>query len=200
VGAVNVGATYWTEMDMSGSFFTGLSASTTLTINEIVYIERFPTQDDLDLIVSAKRSPEYDIKALEAYSIIAQSLPVAVPFSENGLGDWFKSAVNTAAEYLTPALKVIPHPYAQAAATFIGGAKTIVDSFDQPASDTSVPNAPSGPVRTYAPKQRRGKITNVVVQAAKRGLKKQVKREVKRDLQVVIGKNAPRAPPMGRRR
>jgi len=133
-----------------------------------VYIERFPTQDDLDLIVSAKRSPEYDIKALEAYSIISQSLPVGVPFSENGLGDWFKSAVNAASEYISPVLKMIPHPYAQLGANAISTAKYVTDQFDQPPSDTSgrgvVPAPPMGRgsgmvLKSYAPKRRGGNVT-----------------------------------------
>jgi len=195
----------WTEFDMSGSYLTGLSASTTLTVNYIVYVERFPTQDDLDLIVSAKRSPEYDIKALEAYSIISQSLPVGVPFSENGLGDWFKSAVNAASEYLSPVLKMVPHPYAQLANNAIVAAKHVTDQFDQPASDTQqVPRAPEMTITSYAPSKRGGRVTNAGVRNQKRKLKKVVTRENKFENRVrselagagmiVRGKKAPRAP------
>jgi len=60
---------------MSGVYFTGLSGATTLTVDYIVYIERFPTQDDLDLIVSAKRSPEYDIRALELILLLHSRCP-----------------------------------------------------------------------------------------------------------------------------
>jgi len=174
---------------MSGAYFTGLSNSTTLTVNYIVYIERFPTQDDLDLIVSAKRSPEYDIKALEAYSIISQSLPVAVPFDENGLGDWFKSAVNAASEYISPVLKMIPHPYAQLGAQAIGVAKGVTDSFDQPPSDTSVPQAPMGRgadmvLKSYAPRRRGAQINNRQLTTATKKLKKAV-RNVRKDVEAV---------------
>jgi len=188
VGLATAPSVYWTEMDMSGSYFTGLSSSTTLTVNYIVYIERFPTQDDLDLIVSAKKSPEYDIKALEAYSIISQSMPVAVPFDENWLGEWFtnavKDVVNVASDWAQPALSLIPHPYAQAASKFIGGAKTVVDYFDQPASDTSAPQAPPLEVEKYLVQQRKPakNVNNRQLQDAKRGLKKTVKAEVRKDV------------------
>jgi hypothetical protein len=190
----------WTEFDMSGSYFTGLSGSTTLTVNYVVYLERFPTQDDLDLIVSAKRSPEYDIKALEAYSIISQSLPVGVPFDENGLGDWFKSAVNAASEYISPVLKMIPHPYAQLGANAISTAKYVTDQFDQPPSDTSsrdsVPAPPMGRgsdmvLKSYAPKRRGGNVvaSDLKKQAGK--LKKaaaRVRKDVAAEVRAAKGK------------
>jgi len=158
-GAASVPSFYWTEMDMVGTYFTGLSIQTSLTVNVIVYIERFPTQDDLDLLVIAQRSPEYDIKALEAYSLIAQSLPVAVPFDENGLGDWFKGAVNMASEYLVPALSGLG-AYGKLGAAAITAGKYAMDQFDQPASDTKVtvvneiPRAPPSGGKSYAPKNR----------------------------------------------
>jgi hypothetical protein len=193
---------YWTEFDMSGSFFTGLSASTTLTVNYIVYIERFPTQDDLDLIVSAKRSPEYDIRALEAYSVISQSLPVAVPFNENGLGDWFKSAVSMASNILP----MIPHPIAQGLGIAAKAAAGLYDSFDQPPSDVraGIPDAP--PMRntrqTRQPngatmRKAKSKLKKVTTREAK--FENRVRNELKGVGKVVLGKGAPKAPKMKRR-
>lgn len=195
-GNTHVGPVAWTQMDLSGAFFTGLSNSTTLTVNYVVYVERFPTQDDLDLIVVAKRSPEYDIKALEAYSEIYQSLPVGVPFGENGWGDWFDTIANTASSVLG----AIPHPYAQAGALLIKGAKGVKDSFDQPASDVRVgiPDAPPMKQRTSR------NVNRAQLTGAKSKLKKVITREakfenrVRNDLRgvgkIVRGKKAPRAP------
>ncbi len=189
----------WTEFDMSGSYFTGLSGSTTLTVNYIVYIERFPTQDDLDLIVSAKRSPEYDIRALEAYSIISQSLPVAVPFRENGLGDWFKGAVNLAASVLP----MIPHPIARGLGVAAQAAAGYMNSFDQPASDVRAPGVPDAPPMTSrmrteptgsSLKKQRKKLKKVVTRENK--FENRVRNELKGVGKVVRGKNAPRAPRM----
>jgi len=200
-GRASVPNIYWTEFDMSGSYFTGLSAATTLTVNYIVYIERFPTQDDLDLIVSAKRSPEYDIRALEAYSLISQSLPVAVPFNENGLGDWFKGAVNLAASVLP----MIPHPIAQGLGMAARAAAGVYDSFDQPASDTraGIPDAP--PMNNT--RQRR-QPNGADMKSQRKKLKKVVTREKKFEhkarnelknfalTKIVHGKRAPKAPKM----
>jgi len=196
-GIATVPSTFWTEFEMSGSYFTGLSLSTTLTVNYIVYIERFPTQDDLDLIVSAKRSPEYDIRALEAYSIIAQSLPVAVPFAENGLGDWFRGAVNLAADVL-PA---IPNPWAQGIGMAANAVKGVWDSFDQPPSDTSAPQAPPIEMRKYVIKPGRKAAGNVSTKQLTKGrqkLKKTVRKEVRKDLQADI--RAARGRPQKRKR
>lgn len=193
---------YWTEFDMSGSYFTGLSASTTLTVDYIVYIERFPTQDDLDLIVSAKRSPEYDIRALEAYSVISQSLPVAVPFNENGLGDWFKSAVNMASSILP----MIPHPIAQGLGIAAKAAAGLYDSFDQPPSNTraGIPDAPpmNNTRQTRQPngatmRQAKSKLKKVTTREAK--FENRVRNELKGVGKVVLGKGAPKAPKMKRR-
>lgn len=182
---------------MSGVYFTGLSGATTLTVDYIVYIERFPTQDDLDLIVSAKRSPEYDIRALEAYSIIAQSLPVAVPFNENGLGDWFKSAVNMAAAVLPS----IPHPIAQGLGMAAKAAAGLYDSFDQPASNTraGIPDAPpmNNTRQTRPPngadmKRQRSKLKKVTTREAK--FENRVRSELKGVGKIVRGKGAPKAP------
>jgi hypothetical protein len=104
----------WANMDISGAIFSGLSLSTTLTINWNIYIERFPSFTETDLVVLAKPSPEFCPMAFEVYKAIAQNLPVAVMQKENGLGDWFRDAVATATEFITPIASMIPHPAAQA--------------------------------------------------------------------------------------
>jgi len=158
-GAAYVPSVYWTEMNMSGTYFTGLSNSTTLTVNYIVYIERFPTQDDLDLIVSAHRSPAYDIKALELYSEVASSLPVAVTFDANGWGDLWDTITSAASSALNVARKVVA-PVAslfgvrgQAIAAGIEGVGAVADAFDAPSSDY-VPTAPRGPPMVTAGRMR----------------------------------------------
>lgn len=163
----------WTEMNMSGTYFTGLSNSTTLTVNYIVYIERFPTQDDLDLIVSAHQSPAYDIKALELYSEIATSLPVAVTFDENGWGDLWGTITSAASSALNIGRKVIA-PIAglfgargQAIAGAIEGVGQVADAFDAPASDY-VPTAPRNPPMVTPGAYRRGGGTKMQVRKQKK--------------------------------
>jgi len=120
---------FWTEFDTSGAWYTGLSASTTLTINWNVYIERFPTQLDVDLCLLARPSPTYDVKALEFISVCSRMLPPGVMVSDNGTGDWFADLIQTGAEYVAPLLKMVPHPYAQGISTALTAGGSMVNAF-----------------------------------------------------------------------
>jgi len=102
------------EFDLCGAYFTGLTAQTTLTLNWNVIVERFPSNDDLELVVLANPSPELDEVALKFYSHAMQQLPTGVPVKANGFGDWFKDVVGTASDFIAPVLSAIPHPGAQA--------------------------------------------------------------------------------------
>jgi hypothetical protein len=95
--------------DISGSYFSGLSHETTLTVKLRVYVERAPMFDTPSLSVLASPSAGYDTTALELYAQAISQLPVAVTVAENGLGDWFrgvirvlKSAVGTATDVVGP--------------------------------------------------------------------------------------------------
>jgi len=96
---------FWTKFDQSGAYFTGLSATTTLQVTWIVDVERFPTEQQSDLIVIATPSPAYDNVALEAYAHIMQDMPTGVMQKENGLGDWFMSAVGKVRDVVMPLLR-----------------------------------------------------------------------------------------------
>jgi len=97
---------FWSQQDSHGAYFTGLSPTTTLTINWNVLIERFPSAADADLVVLAKPSPRYDPTALELYSLCMQNMPVGVPVKENGLGDWFMKVIGRARDIVMPALRI----------------------------------------------------------------------------------------------
>jgi len=97
----------------AGAYFTGLSNSTTLQLNAIYYIERFPTQQDHDLVVLARNSCRGDAIALDLYSEIVKEMPVGVPQRMNGMGEWFADAVSSAADFISPVLSAIPLPMAQ---------------------------------------------------------------------------------------
>jgi len=107
----------------SGIFFTGLSPQSTLTINVNYFYESFPGPAEPQILVLAKPSAKYDPCVMELYSRLVQELPVGVPVSENGLGDWFLDAATKAAKYLGPVLGALPHPIAKgagAALTYLG--------------------------------------------------------------------------------
>jgi len=99
----------------SGIILTGLSNTSTLTMNVNYFYESFPGQSDPGTLALAKPSAKYDPCALEIYSRVLQSLPVGVPVRENGLGDWFFDAASKAAKYIGPVLAALPHPIAKGA-------------------------------------------------------------------------------------
>jgi len=101
------------RFNASGMYFTGLSNSTTLTLNAVYYIEKFPSQNDTDLVVLAKHSCRSDTIARELYSEIIREMPVGVPQRMNGMGEWFADAVSSAADFISPVLSAIPTPMTQ---------------------------------------------------------------------------------------
>jgi len=116
------GVAWQQPFNHAGAFFTGLSPATTLTINAIYYVERFPSQQDSELVVLAQNSMRQDCVAIDLYSEIIREMPVGVPQRMNGLGEWFADAVSSAVDFVSPVLSAIPHPIAQGAAM---AAKTV---------------------------------------------------------------------------
>jgi len=110
----------WTEFDVSGNWYTGLTPQTTLTINWNVFVERFPSPVNTDLVLLAKQSPEYDVGAMELISAIMRTMPVATFVGDNSTGSWFTDILETGANYVAPLLSAMPHPVAKG----IGGAIT----------------------------------------------------------------------------
>jgi len=103
------------KFNHSGVYFSGLSASTTLQINALYVIERFPTALDSALVVLAKPSCRRDHAALELYSEVIRQMPTGVPQRMNGLGEWFSDAVSAASDFISPVLSAIPLPGTQIA-------------------------------------------------------------------------------------
>lgn len=97
--------------DISGAFFQGLSAASTLKLTLRSIIERAPTSNEPDLVVMAKPSPSWDSEALSAYSKCMRVMPPGVPLAENFTGDWFKSVLKTIGQYapaVSKALVAVP--------------------------------------------------------------------------------------------
>jgi len=109
---------FWTQMEQTGAWFTGLSASTTLTINLVTIIERFPTiGDDPNLLVVASPSCKEDRLALRVYADTVRLLPIAVPVAQNGFGDWIKNAASTVYKVVAPMIRMSGNPHMIAALT-----------------------------------------------------------------------------------
>jgi hypothetical protein len=124
------------NFNMSGAYYTGLSLQTTITINVVYYIERFPSCFNPTLAVLTSPSIPYDSMALELYARAMTGMPPGVPQYENGLGEWFRDVIDGIRPALAMAgntLSAIPNPYAQ-----VGG--TIASALSQVA-----PNPPPRP-------------------------------------------------------
>lgn len=101
--------------DSSIIMFTGLSAETTLTVRARWMIERFPNDQESEIVVLATPTPAFDPIALEIYSQVMQQVPAAVMFSENPEGEWWKTILGTLADVIGTGLLALPHPLAKAA-------------------------------------------------------------------------------------
>jgi hypothetical protein len=86
---------FWSQpipFDISGVMYTGLSPSTTLTVNVRYYVEIAPHRYDPNfgqLVFSATESAAFDRQALDTYNTIVRSMPAAVPHSMNPGGEWW---------------------------------------------------------------------------------------------------------------
>jgi hypothetical protein len=117
---------YVTPFNMGGAYFSGLSPSTTLTVNVRVWFEFFPSQLGNVLTALAMPSAPYDERALRLYSEVVKTMPPGVMLCENGFGDWFKDVVGTISGVVGSVAGMIPHPLAQAVATVAKGVNSFV--------------------------------------------------------------------------
>jgi hypothetical protein len=83
------------NLNMSGAYYTGLSLQTTITINVVFYIERFPSCFNSTLAVLTAPSVPYDPTALELYARAMAGMPPGVPQDENCMGEWFRDVIES---------------------------------------------------------------------------------------------------------
>jgi len=102
-------------MDSLVYMFTGLSEQTTLTLRCRWMIERYPNDQEPEIVVLATPTAAFDPVALEIYSRIINQMPAAVMFKENPAGEWFKRILGAIADVAGPMLVALPHPLAKAA-------------------------------------------------------------------------------------
>jgi len=109
----------YTNFDQTGAIFTGLNASSTLTVNYRLFVEVFPSSGSA-LANFSHPSPECDYAALELFSKLINRAPIGVEVKYNFLGEWFtngiKSISTAAAPALTALSKAIPDPRLKALA------------------------------------------------------------------------------------
>lgn len=110
-----------------GLYFTGLSDQTTIDIVVRFVIEEFPAINDIRYLTLANPSPAMDAKALRAYGMIRNELPLMVPVSWNGFGTWLKSAMKVG-KSIAPILKPIGNAVLKTAAKSIPGGQVALDA------------------------------------------------------------------------
>lgn len=105
-----------------GVIISGLAPESRYTVNVNYYIETFPDLSDQGLLTLASPSSSFDPVALEIISQATKSLPVAVPVSENGFGDWFASIIAEVAPFAAAIATGLGHPELGALAMAAGQA------------------------------------------------------------------------------
>lgn len=89
-----------------GAYLSGLPANTSLTIDYVWIIERFPDPSS-ELVTLANPSPYYDPIALELYSKSAQHLPHGVKKGANADGDWIKNIADVLSNFGVPGMPLV---------------------------------------------------------------------------------------------
>jgi len=117
----------FTNFNVGGAFFSGLSLETTLTVNVIYYVERFPTSKDTDLVVLANPSPKFDPAFWPLYAACMREMPTGVKVADNADGDWFYELVSNASKFLKPAFMSLGGPWGAAGTALAGAAENWSD-------------------------------------------------------------------------
>lgn len=95
------------SLESCGSYFTGLSDETVLTLTIRYVVESRPTAANPSMLSLASQTALYDPLALELYRAIRASLPVGVPVNFNAKGDWFRMAMSHVGDALITASPLI---------------------------------------------------------------------------------------------
>jgi hypothetical protein len=104
---VLAGSVLMSQYNNCGALFTGLSSQTSLQVTVHWFIERFPSNDNQELIVLARPSPAYDPQVLELYSRTAINLPTGTMVKNNDLGSWIKQVADTLQDFGVPGMPLV---------------------------------------------------------------------------------------------
>lgn len=162
-------ANKFSPVHSKGILLSGLNEKSTFTINVVYYLESFPAPDNRQLITLAEPSAPLDELALELVSAATQSLPVAVPVCENGLGDWFAEVVAEVAPWIAAAGAGLGVPLVSAAAT---AAEAAAQAYMKSPSYT--PTTPTAKPRPNAAKPLKPKVQQAKVQRVPKVIAPQV--------------------------
>jgi len=147
---------------MSGMYFTGLSPTSTLTLNVNTYYETFPSVYS-DLVTLARPSCVYDHLALECLSRVLSDMSVGVPANENWDGEWWADVVEKLSTFLPAIGTALGGPAGGALGATLGTAGSALGGYLRSQGDTAGSNG----------KKRRGKKAGAQAQPAQPKKKRQ---------------------------
>jgi len=93
-------------IETTGSFFSGLSPETVLTLDMRFITELAPTAANPALLSLCSPSAHYDPRAMECYTNCLLTLPPGVPVSMNEKGDFWRMAIKAAKAGMTIATPI----------------------------------------------------------------------------------------------
>lgn len=82
-------------IETTGSYFTGLSKETVLTLTTRIFLENAPTAANKQLLTTASPPAKYDPMVLQCYVHCLNDLKPAVPVKDNVRGDLWRSVLKT---------------------------------------------------------------------------------------------------------
>jgi len=143
--------------DNVGAVFSGLSEQTALQVTVRYLYERFPTEDNADLLVLARPPSPYDPLALELYARCLRELPSFVMVKDNPLGEWFGKVLETVANIAPVIGKVLPFPGAALIGDVVGKGAGAAASVLRPSPAAPSSSAPGNQSNTAHAKKKNKK-------------------------------------------
>lgn len=115
------------------AYLTGLDPHVTFDVIVKWIIEEFPNPGDGSLMPLSRPSIAQDNEALQAYKRIVSELPLGVPVSENGFGDFFRGVLRVAKSIASPIYEAVKpalmaHPIGRAVVAGVEGTKAAAKS------------------------------------------------------------------------
>jgi len=116
--------------DSVGSYFTGLSPSSTLTLTVRIFLEQAPNYN-AQLMVLATPSADYDPLAFELYSQIISKLPISTKVADNASGDWYMDILRIVQPLATPLAKAVDTIAPGVGGSLLAASKILSDSIQK---------------------------------------------------------------------
>jgi hypothetical protein len=164
------GATFALPFDHHGAIFTNLSNPSTLQVTARYYVEKFPTASDLALVPLSDPSAPFDPVALEIYGRCMNEMAVAVPVSENPMGEWFNNVLGAVSKFAPIVGKAV--------GTFIPGAGLIGEGLGYAANALSQPRALASQVQNQLKNMPQAQLIMPAKPAKQKKRKRAAKAEV----------------------